>query len=204
MTLRLCDGETRRQEDGKTPDTVVHPLETHDFPINVLLSEEQIALRVRELALRISGDYAGKDLVIIGVLRGAFVFLADLIKHISIPIVVDFTRISSYGDATISSGVVKVFDRPRENVMGRHVLLVEDIVDTGLTLTKSGVIDDLLEAGAESVEICALLNKPSRRLVSVSLKYVGFDIPDKFVIGYGLDYQGMFRNLPYVGYREDV
>jgi hypoxanthine phosphoribosyltransferase len=171
----------------------------------VLWSEDDIAARIRELGREISADYAGKDLVLVGILNGAFVFLSDLMKSISIPVSVDFVMVSSYGDSTESSGVVKVLKSVEESVANRHVLLVEDIVDTGRTLSACTLIDDLYSAGAESVRICALLDKPERRVTDIRIDYVGFEAPNKFVVGYGLDFQGLYRNLPFVGVlKEDL
>ena len=165
----------------------------------VLLSQEQIAERVRELGSRISADYEGKELVLIGVLKGSFVFLSDLVRQITIPLVVDFVSISSYGSSTTSSGIVRVTKDPDVNVEGKHVLIVEDIVDTGWTLKMSYLAENLRAGKAESVRVCTLLDKPSSRQVEIELDYVGFEVPNKFVVGYGLDFDGLYRNLPFVG-----
>jgi len=157
----------------------------------VLLTEEQIAVRVRELGKEISRDYAGKDLVLVGILRGAVVFLADLYRQISIPAGMDFVAISSYGKEALSSGVVRILKDLDEVVESRHVLLVEDIVDSGLTL-------QYLMDNVASLRVCTLLDKPSRRQVPVELDYVGFQVPDEFLVGYGLDYSQRYRNLPYI------
>lgn len=170
----------------------------------VLISEEEIAERVQALATEISRDYSGRELVLVGVLKGSFIFLADLVKHISIPVMVDFAVISSYGDATRSSGRVKVSKEPDECVAGKHVVIVEDIVDTGLTLKLSDLAGKLYRAGAADVRICSLLDKPDRRCTDIQPDYTGFEIPDKFVVGYGLDYKGLYRNLPYIGILEDA
>jgi hypoxanthine phosphoribosyltransferase len=169
----------------------------------VLISEEEIAGRVQELASQLSLDYAGKELVLVGVLKGAFIFLSDLAKHINIPVMIDFAVISSYGDATKSSGCVKVSKEPDECVAGRHVIIVEDIVDTGLTLKLSDLAGRIYQAGAVDVRVCSLLDKPDRRCTDIHPDYTGFEIPDKFVVGYGLDYKGLYRNLPYIGILED-
>lgn len=165
----------------------------------VLLTEDEISLRVKALGQEISEDYQGKDLVLVGILKGAFVFLSDLIRHIEIPITIDFVAISSYGQSTKSSGIVRLVKDLDESVEGKHVLLVEDIVDTGWTLRLSYIVENLYARKAASVRICTLLDKPSRRKVEVPLDYIGFQVPDRFVVGYGLDFCGYYRNLPYIG-----
>jgi len=169
----------------------------------VLLTEEQITRRVYELGRQISDDYKGKDLVLVGILKGAFVFLADLARGISIPLTIDFVAISSYGVSTKSSGVVRIIKDLDEPVENKHVLLVEDIVDTGWTLKLSYLRENLYAKKAASVRVCVLLDKPSRREADVQLDYVGFVIPNKFVVGYGLDFKGFFRNLPFIGALEE-
>lgn len=165
----------------------------------VLLTEDEIRLRVEALGQEISRDYSGKDLVLVGILKGAFVFLSDLVRHIEIPITIDFVAISSYGQSTKSSGIVKLVKDLDESVENKHVLLVEDIVDTGWTLRLSYIVENLYARKAASVRICTLLDKPSRRKVEVPLDYIGFEVPDRFVVGYGLDFRGYYRNLPYIG-----
>ena len=165
----------------------------------VILSEEQIAARVAELAEEISRDYAGKDLMLIGILKGCVVFLADLVRQISIPLSFDFVAVSSYGADTKSSGVVRILKDLDESVESMHVLVVEDIVDTGLTLRLSYLLENLRSRRAASVKVCTLLDKPSRRRVDVPVDYRGFTVEDQFVVGYGLDYQGKYRGLPYIG-----
>lgn len=165
----------------------------------ILISEEQIAARVAELGRKISEDYLGKELVLVGILKGAVVFLADLMRQISIPLLVDFVAISSYGPSTRSSGVVKILKDLDESVENKHVLIVEDIIDTGLTLKLSYLKDNLERRKAASVKICTLLDKPARRQVDIEPDYKGFTIPDKFVVGYGLDFGGLYRNLPFIG-----
>lgn len=165
----------------------------------VLLDQEQIAERVRELGRQISADYQDRDLVLIGVLKGSFVFLSDLVRHMSIPLIVDFVSISSYGSSSSSSGIVRVTKDPDVNVEGKHVVIVEDIVDTGWTLKMSYLAENLRAGKAASVRVCTLLDKPSRRQVDVELDYVGFVVPNRFVVGYGLDYDGLYRNLPFIG-----
>ncbi len=163
----------------------------------VLLTREAIAKRVVELGAQITSDYEGKDLVVIGILKGAVVFFADLIREIDLPLTIDFMAISSYGSATKSSGVVRILKDLDNDIVGKHVLVVEDIVDTGLTL--SFLKSNLLSRGAESIRIAALLDKPERRKVNLSSDYTGFTIPDAFVVGYGLDYDQVYRNIPEIG-----
>jgi len=165
----------------------------------VVLSEAQIAERVAELAKEISRDYAGKDLMLIGILKGCVVFLSDLIRQISIPLEFDFVAVSSYGADTKSSGVVRILKDLEESVESKHVLVVEDIVDTGLTLRLSYLLENLRSRRAASVKICTLLDRPERRRVDVPVDYRGFMVEDEFVVGYGLDYQGKYRGLPYIG-----
>ncbi len=163
----------------------------------VLLSEEEIADKVIELAKQISEDFAGKPLMVIGVLKGANVFVADLIRKISIPLELDFMAISSYGTSTQSSGIVKILKDLDKDIKGMYILVVEDIIDTGLTL--SYLTENLRSRGAEAIEICALLDKPERRKAHIDVRYKGFDIPDEFVVGYGIDYAEKYRQLPFVG-----
>jgi len=164
---------------------------------DVLIDEERLQARIRELGERISADYAGKDLLLIGVLKGAVFFMSDLMRSLTIPCEIDFMAISSYGDSTDSSGVVRILKDLDINIEGRDVLVVEDIIDSGLTL--SYLMRNLEARGPASTEICALLTKPERREIDVSVRYVGFEIPNRFVIGYGLDFAERYRNLPYVG-----
>ena len=166
----------------------------------VLIDRETLASRVAELGAEISVDYEGRDLLLIGVLKGAVFFMADLMRHLTVPCEVDFMAISSYGDATDSSGIVRILkdlDAPIEN---RDVLIVEDIVDSGLTL--SYLFRMLRGRNPATLEVCALLTKPERREVDLPIKYVGFEIPNRFAIGYGLDFAERFRNLPYVAVLE--
>ena len=164
---------------------------------DVLIDEQALQRRIRELGEEISGDYAGKDLLLIGVLKGAVFFMSDLMRNLSIPCEIDFMAISSYGDSTDSSGVVRILKDLDINIEGRHVLVVEDIIDSGLTL--SYLIRNLEAREPATLEICALLTKPERREIDVPVRYVGFEIPNRFVIGYGLDFAERYRNLPYVG-----
>jgi len=163
----------------------------------VLLSEEELAGRIAELGAQITEDYAGKEILMIGVLRGAVLFMADLARAIKIPVAIDFMAVSSYGAGTSSSGVVRILKDLDENVEGKHVLVVEDIIDSGLTLNY--LMDNLKSRKPASIQICTLLNKPDRRKVDVDIAYNGFTIPDYFVIGYGLDYAEKYRNLPFIG-----
>ena len=163
----------------------------------ILLTEEQIQKRVAELGRQITEDYAGKEVVLVGVLKGAIVFFTDLARQIQGDIKMDFISCSSYGSSTVSSGVVRILkdlDRPVE---GKHVIVVEDIVDTGTTL--SYLLENLQSRKAASVRLCSLLNKPDRRTVAVHVDSEGFVIPDEFVIGYGLDFDEKYRHLPYIG-----
>ncbi len=162
----------------------------------VLISNEELQKKVEELGAQISKDYEGKELVIIGVLKGGFIFLSDLARKITIPVDLDFISVSSYGDSSKSSGVVKIIKDVDTNIDGKHVLIVEDIIDTGLTLNH--LVDLLKTRGPLSVRICAALDKPSRRKVDIKIDYKGIEIPDEFVIGYGLDYAGKYRNIPEV------
>jgi hypoxanthine phosphoribosyltransferase len=163
----------------------------------ILITEEQIQERARELGRQISRDYEGKDLLLVCVLKGAVTFLADLMRAIAVPHEVDFMAISSYGASTESSGVVRILKDLDTNIEGRNVLIVEDIVDTGRTLDY--ITQNLKTRRPRSVRICTLLNKPSRREIDIALDYVGFDIPNKFVIGYGLDFAEIYRSLRYIG-----
>jgi len=163
----------------------------------VLVTEEQIATRVKELASEIDKLYVGKDLLLIGVLKGAVMFMADLSRAIQIPVAMDWMAVSSYGSGTQSSGVVRILKDLDADVLGRHVLIVEDIIDSGLTL--SWLASNLSARGAASVEIVALLRKPEAAKVDVEVKLVGFDIPNEFVVGYGLDFDEKYRTLKDVG-----
>ena len=163
----------------------------------VLLEEEAIQKRVKELGRQITRDYEGKELVLIGILKGAVVFFADLIRHVELPMSMDFMAISSYGNATKSAGVVRILKDLDKDIVGKHIIIVEDIVDSGLTL--SFLKDNLVSRGAASLRICALLDKPERRKVDIKADYQGFTIPDAFVVGCGLDYAERYRNLPYIG-----
>lgn len=159
----------------------------------ILISREEVSAKVKEIGAQITDDYRDKDLFVIGVLKGAYVFMADLSRSIDLPLEIDFMAVSSYGSSTKSSGVVRILKDLDKQIEGKDVLIVEDIIDTGLTL--SYLVNNLKSRGAKSVEICTLLDKPERRKVEMELKYKGFDIPDEFVVGYGIDYAEKYRNL---------
>ncbi|MGD0153734.1 MAG: hypoxanthine phosphoribosyltransferase [Thermacetogeniaceae bacterium] len=162
--------------------------------LDVLITEAAIQVKIGELATKINLDYAGKELLVVGILRGAFIFLADLVRHLTIPVIIDFVAVSSYGQTTRSSGVVRILKDLDESVAGRHVLLVEDIIDSGLTLK---YLSDYLKAKQPAdLRICTLLDKPERRQVDFEPDYNGFTIPDHFAVGYGLDCGQHYRNLP--------
>lgn len=163
----------------------------------VLLSEEQLHERLDEIAAQIDADYAGRDLLLVGVLKGAVMVMADLARRLSTPLAMDWMAVSSYGAGTTSSGVVRILKDLDSDLSGRDVLIVEDIVDSGLTL--SWLLANLRSRGPRSVEIMTMLRKPDAAKVEVDVRYVGFDIPTEFVVGYGLDYAEKYRNLPFVG-----
>lgn len=167
------------------------------FIKDVLYSEEDIARKVGEIADRITKDYEGKELLIIGVLKGANVFMADLIRKIDNPLSMDFIAASSYGHLTQSSGVVKIIKDLDYSIEDKHVLIVEDIIDSGLTLHY--LYNNFLSRMPASLEIVSLLDKPERRKVDIDVKYVGFQIPDEFIVGYGIDFAEKYRHLPYIG-----
>jgi hypoxanthine phosphoribosyltransferase len=167
---------------------------------DILVQPDELAHRVRELAQEISGDYAGGDLLLIGVLKGAVFFLSDLMRHLEVDCEVDFMAVSSYGSSTDSSGIVRILKDLDAPIEGRDVLIVEDIVDSGLTL--SYLFRMLRARNPKTLEVCALLTKPERREVDLPIRYVGFEIPNRFAIGYGLDHAERFRNLPYVAVLE--
>ncbi len=162
----------------------------------ILVQPDDLQRRVKELGAEITRDYAGREPLLIGVLKGAVFFLSDLMRQIDVPCTVDFMAISSYGDATESSGVVRILKDLDAPIEGRDVLIVEDIVDSGLTLQY--LMKNLSSRKPASLEVCALLTKPDRRETDVSARYIGFEIPNRFVIGYGLDHAERYRNLPYV------
>jgi hypoxanthine phosphoribosyltransferase len=171
---------------------VIHP----DIE-SVLLTEEQVQARIRELGAEISRDYDGMSILLVAVLRGAALFIADLARDITVPVELDFMAVSSYGSSTKSSGVVRILKDLDEQIEGRHVLVVEDILDTGLTLKY--LLKNLASRKPASLEVVTLLSKEGKRRVPISCKYVGFSVPDEFVVGYGLDFAERYRNLPYIG-----
>ncbi|MBQ8731272.1 MAG: hypoxanthine phosphoribosyltransferase [Oscillospiraceae bacterium] len=163
----------------------------------ILVTEEELAAKVAEIGAKITEDYAGKDLLLVSVLKGSVVFMADLMRAVNLPIEIDFMAVSSYGSGVKTSGVVKILKDLDVDVAGRHILLVEDILDSGMTLQY--IMEMLSQRGAADIKICTLLDKPERRKVNIQADYFGFVIPDKFVVGYGLDYDETYRNIPYVG-----
>ncbi len=172
-------------------------VELEEAVSEILIDEPTLQTRIAELGEEISNDYAGKDLLLVGVLKGAVFFMADLMRTLTVPCEVDFMAISSYGDETDSSGVVRILKDLDIPLQDRHVLVVEDIIDSGLTL--SYLMRNLRARQPASLEVCALLTKPGRREIDVPVRYVGFEIPNRFVIGYGLDFAERYRNLRYVG-----
>lgn len=169
--------------------------------VRELLSEEIVAKRIQEMGAQISKDYEGKDVHLIVILKGSVFFACELAKRITIPVTLDFMSVSSYGDSRESSGVVKIAKDLDEPIVGREVLIVEDIIDSGKTLNHLKPM--LLSRGPASLELCTLLSKPDRREVDVAVKYTGFEVPDEFVVGYGLDVAQKYRNLPYIGVVEE-
>ena len=168
-----------------------------NYRIENLIDRKTVENRIKELAKQIEKDYAGEELYCVGLLKGSVVFLSDLVKEINIPVIIDFMSVSSYGSETVSSGDVKILKDTDLDLRGKHVLIVEDIIDTGLTLEH--VIKYFKDSkGVKTLKTCTLLSKPERRKVNIDIDYVGFDVPDKFVIGYGLDYDQKYRNLPYI------
>lgn len=165
--------------------------------IDVFISEEKIKERVSELGKQITADFAGEELVVVGVLNGAFMFCADLLRQIDLPITLEFLAVSSYGDETTSSGEVKINLDLKREIAGKNVLIIEDIVDTGLTL--STLLEILKVRKPKALKLASLLHKPARQTHPVPIDYLAFEIEDKFVIGYGLDYAGKYRELPYIG-----
>ena len=163
---------------------------------SVMISEEEIAKRVKELGKQLTEDYKGKELLVVGILKGCMLFLSDLVRTIELPLTMDFMVVSSYGATTKSSGVVRIIKDLEREIEGKDVLIVEDIVDTGLTL--SYLVENFKARNPKSVKVCSLLDKPDRRKAQVDIQYIGFKIPDEFVVGYGLDYGENYRNLPFV------
>jgi hypoxanthine phosphoribosyltransferase len=163
---------------------------------SVLISGEEIDRKLRELAARVDRDYAGREVLLVGVLKGAFVVMADFARHLKVPVSTDFMACSSYGSSTRSSGVVRILKDLDTDIENRHVLLVEDIIDSGLTLDY--LVKNLRSRRPASLEVMTLLTKPSQRKVDLAVKYVGFEVPDVFVVGYGLDFAERFRNVPFI------
>lgn len=168
----------------------------------ILVDSESLHRRVAELGAEIDADYAGKDLVLVGVLKGALIFMADLMRSLSVPCEIDLMAVSSYGSSTVSSGVVRILKDLDTSIQGRHVLIVEDIIDSGLTLQY--LMRNLRAREPASLEVCSLLTKPERRRVELPIRYVGFEIPNRFAIGYGLDHGQRYRNLDYVAALDDA
>lgn len=165
--------------------------------LEVMISAEKIAARVKEIGLQIERDYQNKDLVLLGVLKGSYIFISDLARSIDLPLAVDFIGLSSYGEATESSGVVKITSDLSKPIEGKHVVIVEDIVDTGLTMRY--LLDNLATRHPASVKLCTLLHKPLRARTRIPIDYLGFQIEDRFVVGYGLDAAEKYRNVPFIG-----
>ena len=168
-----------------------------DYTIEKMISEENLQIRIKEVAKEIEKDYAEKNLICVGLLKGSIMFMADLLKNIELDLAMDFMKVSSYHGGTDSTGVVKILKDVDEDLTGKDVLIIEDIIDTGLTLEY--VKKFLMSKQPKSLKVCSLLDKPSRRKVEMVGEYIGFEIPDEFVVGYGLDYDELYRNLPYIG-----
>jgi hypoxanthine phosphoribosyltransferase len=162
----------------------------------ILVSEERLQRRIVELAAEISADYAGREILVVGVLKGALLFISDLIRRLSVPCTMDFMAVSSYGSSTHSSGVVRILKDLDAPIAGRHVLVVEDVVDSGLTLAY--LMKNLRSREPASLELCTLIVKPAGRRLAIDMRYVGFEMPDTFVVGYGLDFEEHYRQLPYI------
>jgi len=167
-----------------------------DFVKEVLVTEEELEAKTKELGEQITKDYRGRNLMLVGILKGAVIFMSDLARNINMPIEMDFMAVSSYGDSSTSTGVVRLLKDLDSSIEGKDILIVEDIIDTGLTL--SYLIDNLKKRGTKSVKVCTLLDKPDRRKIEVPVAYRGFIVPDEFVVGYGIDYAQKYRNLPYI------
>ena len=165
--------------------------------IRVLLSEEEVDKRIKELGEQISKEFAGEEVHLICVLRGSIFFTCELAKRITVPVTIDFMQVSSYGSQTLSSGKILIKKELEDSIMGKNVIVIEDIIDTGRTL--SYLLNMLQEKKPNTLRLCTLLDKPDRRVVDVDVDYTGFEIPDEFVVGYGLDYAQKYRNLPYIG-----
>lgn len=172
------------------------------YTISTLISEEKLVARIKEMGAQISRDYEGKSVHLICILKGGAYFMTELSKYITVPVTIDFMQVTSYGSGTTSSGIVKIVKDHDESLEGREVIVVEDIIDTGYTL--SYLLEMLKDRKPASLKLAAMLNKPDRRIREVKIDYCGFDVPDKFVIGYGLDYDQKYRNLPYIGVVEGL
>ncbi|MCI8891143.1 MAG: hypoxanthine phosphoribosyltransferase [Eubacterium sp.] len=170
--------------------------------IQVMISEDEVNARIAKIAAQISADFQGEEILAIGILRGGVYFCTELTKRITVPVILDFMEASSYGSATESSGTVHITKDLIEDIAGKNVIVVEDIIDTGRTLRL--LLDNLRARGPKCLKLCTLLDKPERRVVEVAVDYNGFVVPNKFVIGYGMDYEQRYRNLPYIGVIEDV
>lgn len=168
-----------------------------NFTVRELIPQEKVEARIKEMAAQISKDYEGKEVQLICILKGSIFFTCELAKYITVPVIIDFMQCSSYGGDTKSSGIVKLAKDLDESITGKHVIIIEDIIDSGRTL--SHLVKLLGQRQPASMELCTLLDKPERRVVDVPVKYIGFEIPDEFVVGYGLDYDQELRNLPYIG-----
>lgn len=197
LTNSEAQSSTTAPSFTSSSNAFTHQPSLHDHIEHTLISEERIRARTMELGRIISEEYAGKDLLLISVLKGSFIFMADLVRSITIPHEVDFMAISSYGSGVKSSGVVQIVMDLKQSIEGRNVLLVEDIIDSGNTLSYLQRI--MYERMPASMKIMTLLDKPDRREVDVPVDWIGFSIPDEFVVGYGLDYDQLYRNLPYIG-----
>ena len=167
-----------------------------DIIKEILVTEEEITLKVKEMGKQITEDYKDQDLMLIGILKGAVIFMSELAQKIELPVQMDFMAVSSYGKSSVSTGEVRIIKDLDFSVEGRNLLIIEDIIDTGYTL--SYLIDNLKKRGAKSVKVCTLLDKPERRKADIHVDYLGFIVPDEFIVGYGLDYAEQYRNLPYV------
>lgn len=164
---------------------------------SILIDEDKLAKRIKEIGQEISEDFAGEEIMLVGILKGASVFMSDLIRQISLPVYIDYMVVSSYGNSAETSGVVRIIKDLEDNIDGKNIIIVEDIIDTGLTL--SYLKQNLLSRNPKTLKICTLLDKPARREKEINIDYRGFEVPDEFIIGYGIDYAEKYRNLPFVG-----
>lgn len=192
-----CDDPFWIADDSETGGPSLHSVDLHEDIEEVLISSDEIQAKIAGLAKQITDDYRGKDLLLIGVLKGAFVFMSDLARSIQLPVEFDFMAVSSYGSSTKSSGVVRILKDLDYEITGRHVLLVEDIIDSGLTINY--LLRYLEARGPASLEICSLFWKKGEQAVPLDVRYPGFEIPPVFIVGYGLDFAEKYRNLPYIG-----